>query len=87
MSISSWADCAPVVHQTVTMRLDLVELLERAVDVERVELVHGHAVGDQREFEVVDGGVLHRARPGNFFWSQKSAQLFGPPPSLNTSVR
>src|SRR5579871_4593690 len=31
------------------VRLDLVELLEGAVEIERIELVERHAVGDQRE--------------------------------------
>jgi len=45
------------------VRLDLVELLERAIHVDGIELVGRHAVSQQRVFEIVDGMVTHAARP------------------------
>ena len=48
------------------MRLDLVEFLESAVEVDRIDLVHRHAIGDQREFEIVRRVVAHGARAGEF---------------------
>jgi hypothetical protein len=36
------------------MRLDLVEHLEGALDIERVELVERHAIGEQRLLDRVD---------------------------------
>ena len=43
------------------VRLQLLELLEGAVDIERVELVHRHAVGDQRHLEGIDRDACGRS--------------------------
>jgi hypothetical protein len=41
------------------MRLDLVEFLEGAVEIDRIKLVHRHTVRDQRKLEIVGGMVAH----------------------------
>ena len=46
------------------VRLDLVELAEGAVDVQREHFVDGHAVGDERELHRAHRVVEHRAAPG-----------------------
>jgi hypothetical protein len=46
------------------VRLQLLELLEGAVDIERVELAHRHAVGDQRHLEGIDGMLADGALTG-----------------------
>ena len=61
------------------MRIDLVELAERAVDIERVEILWIDAVGHQGRLEIVGRAVAHGARREIFSTSQKSAQLFIPP--------
>src|SRR5689334_12923129 len=43
------------------MRLDRIELLEGAVDVERIELVRRNAVRHQRKLEIVDWTIAQRA--------------------------
>src|SRR6266446_3990287 len=53
------------------VRLDLVELLEGAVEVDGIELVLRHAVGQQRELEIVGRVVAHGTRAG---------KLLGVPP-------
>src|SRR5215831_18443826 len=44
------------------VRLDLIELLERAVEIDGIELVHRHSVGEQRELQIVGRMVAHGAR-------------------------
>jgi len=46
------------------VRLDLVELPEGAVEVERVDLVGRHAVGQEREHQRARRAVVERARAG-----------------------
>jgi hypothetical protein len=46
------------------VRLDLIELAEGAVDVQREHLVDGHAVRDERELHRTHRVVEHRAIPG-----------------------
>src|SRR5690606_35103973 len=46
------------------MRLNLLHLLERAINVQRVELVQRNAICQEREFEVVDRGIAQRAGAG-----------------------
>src|SRR5262245_45369375 len=53
------------------VRLDLVELLEGAVEVDGIELVHRHAIGQQRELQIVGRMVAHGAR---------ARELLGVPP-------
>jgi hypothetical protein len=44
------------------MGFDLLQLLECAVDVDRVDLVRGNTIGEQRGFECGQGVIAKRAR-------------------------
>ena len=61
-------------------RLILVQRLEGAVHVQRVQLVQRYAVGEQRELQLGQVGVQGSAAtrlPGKDLVSQKSAQELG----------
>src|SRR4029077_12186477 len=46
--------------------LDLLDLLDREIEIERVELVARHAAGHRRRFELSGWRLAHRARSREF---------------------
>jgi hypothetical protein len=62
-------------------RLDAIEGLEAALDVERIELVGRYAIGDQRHLERLADARAQAAAAGKRLTSQKSFRFCGRLPS------